>query len=52
MIYNKFFDSILHTLKELDYDQVKCLIIASPGNIKNELLSYVKELAKTNKDAS
>jgi hypothetical protein len=31
---------------------MKCLIIASPGNIKNELINYIKELAKTVKITS
>lgn len=39
--YHKCFDAFL----TVDFEQIQCFIIASPGFIKDEFLNFIKEKA-------
>lgn len=44
---NKFFQECYAIIRTLDFNRIKCFVIASPGFINDQLLRYIKgELEK------
>jgi protein pelota len=49
---NKFFQECYMIIRTLDFDRIKCFVIASPGFINDQLLRYIRaELEKENDKA-
>jgi protein pelota len=39
----KFYEQTFAALITLDFEKLKCIIIASPGFVKDQFMEYVKE---------
>ena len=39
---NRFFQECYQIIKTLDFQRIKCFVIASPGFINDQLLRYIK----------
>jgi protein pelota len=39
---NKFFNECYVAIKSLDFQRIKCFVIASPGFLNDQLLKYIK----------
>jgi len=40
---NKFFQLCLDSLMTIDFNVIKCCILASPGFVKDEFFEFIKE---------
>lgn len=38
----KFFNEVYLAMKSLDFEKIKCLVIASPGFVNEQFMKYVK----------
>jgi protein pelota len=46
----KFFNECYLAVKSLDFDKVKCLVIASPGFVNEQFMKYIKAQIESEND--